>query len=239
MEDNRRFTPSISIALYPKSCSTPRIPSHRGGASRSSRTSGAGCGGRIGSQRGLARADERSRCDDEVAWFWHRGADAKQAVTNRLRRGQDSRSPGRSRISRNTIAQGRSEVAAEPVVTAACFLVCRRAMGEASSRPSLRPHCFRGRRMSQSSGGKCAARTDLHVTCRLLSRRAVGVSHPQGSRCEESRVVSSAGLALRDARLRRAPQGEEGRLCGHDRKMGPSSKGTPRAARSRDAPASS
>src|SRR4051812_31468900 len=42
----------IYLALYPKLCSYPRIPSHRGGASRSSRTSGAGCGGRIGSQRG-------------------------------------------------------------------------------------------------------------------------------------------------------------------------------------------
>ncbi len=31
------------------------------------------------------------------------------------------------------------DVSAEPVVTAACFLFCRRAMGAASSRPSLRP----------------------------------------------------------------------------------------------------
>jgi hypothetical protein len=26
-----------------------------------------------------SHADERSRCDGEVAWFWHPGADAKQA----------------------------------------------------------------------------------------------------------------------------------------------------------------
>ena len=61
----------------------------------------------------VSRADERSRCDGEVAWFWHPGADAKSAmmlVHRRKRRGQDSRSPGRARINRNTIAQGGSGV---------------------------------------------------------------------------------------------------------------------------------
>jgi hypothetical protein len=37
--------------------------------------------------------------------------------------------PGRSRISVKTAAQGRPDVRLVPVVTAACFLFCRRAMG--------------------------------------------------------------------------------------------------------------
>jgi hypothetical protein len=38
-----------------------------------------------------------------------------------------------------TIAQGMPVDLAEPVVTAACFFCCRRAMGEAITRHSLRP----------------------------------------------------------------------------------------------------
>ena len=43
---------------------------------------------------------------------------------------------------RNTIAQGRTDDLAEPVVTAACFFCCRRAMGAACTRSSLRPLYF-------------------------------------------------------------------------------------------------
>jgi len=43
-----------------------------------------------------------------------------------------------------TIAQGMPVDPAEPVVTAACFFCCRRAMGEAFTRHSLRPCEFRG-----------------------------------------------------------------------------------------------
>ena len=42
----------------------------------------------------------------------------------------------------NTIAQGMSVDPAKPVVTAACFFCCRRAMGEAITRHSLRPLSF-------------------------------------------------------------------------------------------------
>jgi hypothetical protein len=50
-----------------------------------------------------------------------------------------ARTPGRSRISRKTIARGMPVDPAEPVVTAACYFHCRRAMGEAITRHSLRP----------------------------------------------------------------------------------------------------
>jgi len=46
---------------------------------------------------------------------------------------------------------------AKPVVTAACVFCCRRAMGEAITRHSLRPR-FRGL-YTQASGVICAART--------------------------------------------------------------------------------
>jgi hypothetical protein len=52
-----------------------------------------------------------------------------RVVTSRAMMGaRKPGSPGRSRISRNTIAQGMPDDLAEPVVTAACFLFCRRAM---------------------------------------------------------------------------------------------------------------
>jgi len=52
--------------------------------------------------------------------------------------------PGSARISRKTIAQGMPDVPAGPVVTAACFPCCRRAMGAACTRHSLRPLNFEG-----------------------------------------------------------------------------------------------
>jgi hypothetical protein len=48
-------------------------------------------------------------------------------------------SPRRARITRKTIAQGMPVDPALPVVTAACFFCCRRAMGEVVTRHSLRP----------------------------------------------------------------------------------------------------
>src|SRR4051794_39521666 len=46
-----------------------------------------------------------------MVWSWHRGADAKSVVMMiRWRRGQDSRSPGRAPISRQTVAQGRPDI---------------------------------------------------------------------------------------------------------------------------------
>ena len=51
---------------------------------------------------------------------------------------------GEHDISRKTIAQGMPVAPALPVVTAACIFFCRRAMGEAITRHSLRPLIFEG-----------------------------------------------------------------------------------------------
>ena len=60
-------------------------------------------------------------------------------------------------ISRKTIAQGMPDDPAEPVVTAACFFCCRRAMGEAFTRHSLRPLRFsRGSSYLHHSGANAS-----------------------------------------------------------------------------------
>ena len=43
-----------------------------------------------------------------------------------------------------TIAQGRPDDPAPPVVTTVCYLFCTRAMGAAGTRPSLRPLLLEG-----------------------------------------------------------------------------------------------
>ena len=53
-------------------------------------------------------------------------------------------SQGERAIRRKTIAQGMPDDLAEPVVTAASFSFCWRAMGEAFTRHSLRPLVFEG-----------------------------------------------------------------------------------------------
>jgi hypothetical protein len=59
--------------------------------------------------------------------------------------GKKARFPREStNISVKTIAQGMPDDLAEPVVTAASFLICWRAMGEAVARHSLRPLHFEG-----------------------------------------------------------------------------------------------
>jgi len=61
------------------------------------------------------------------------------------RRGLSSPAPrGEHGAAVNTIAQGMPVDPAKPVVTAACFFCCRRAMGEAITRHSLRPPYLRG-----------------------------------------------------------------------------------------------
>src|SRR5262249_18462829 len=99
--------PAKNISLYQKPDSpawSPPSRAHKRGASRSSRTLGAGCNGRAGSP------DERSRADGKIAWSWPPDAEVKPAgedppatVANK------PGAPGRARIRRNTIAQGRPD----------------------------------------------------------------------------------------------------------------------------------
>ncbi len=111
----------------------------------SSRMSGAGCGGRVGLQRDSNRADEQSDAHGEVVWSWRPGAGAQRNALARCRdTGAIKPVPEESAYKPSNIAQGMPDDPAAPVVTAACFLFCRRAMGEAFTRHSLRPLVSRG-----------------------------------------------------------------------------------------------
>ena len=132
--------------------------------SRSSRMLAAGCDGREGLQRGQARVDEETFADGQAVWSRHPDAGVNPRVTSPG--GWWLTSPvhqGERGAAVKTIAQGMSVVSAEPVVTAACVSCCRRAMGEASTRHSLRPSEFRGA-MSMHNSGKIVPRE-----CSLMS----------------------------------------------------------------------
>ena len=131
-----------SPSLFPKSMiDYPHPVLLERGASRSSRTLGAGGGGRSRSQRAWIARGRTASCGREIAWSWRPDAGAKSSGDDdpRRRRWLSSRTPGRSRISVKTIARGMPDDPAEPVVTAACYFFCRRAMGEALTRHSPRP----------------------------------------------------------------------------------------------------
>jgi hypothetical protein len=69
--------------------------------------------------------------DGEIVWFWRpdAGAKSRRKIVLRGDGGKKARSPGRSRISRKTIAQGMPVVAGEPVVANACAFCCTRGRG--------------------------------------------------------------------------------------------------------------
>jgi hypothetical protein len=87
----------ICPSFFRKSCFLYAIPPHQRGVSRPSRAWSAGCGGRMGLQRGSFRADEHPDAHGQAVWSWHPGADAKLAMTFCGRRGQERRSPRRAR----------------------------------------------------------------------------------------------------------------------------------------------
>jgi hypothetical protein len=63
--------------------------------------------------------------DGEIVWFWRPKAGAKFREMTRDDGGNKVRSPGRSRISRKTVARGMPAAPAEPVVLPRAFFVAR------------------------------------------------------------------------------------------------------------------
>ena len=132
-----------------------RVPRSQEGASRSSRTSSAGCDGRGRAARRAARSRTVKPC----------GPGTPMLVLSKwrmihLRRWQ--KSPvhrGEHGVSRKAIAQGVPDRFGQPVVTMlVCFFVfANEAAGAASARHSLRPPFHEGHGFSQSSGAICAA----------------------------------------------------------------------------------
>ena len=76
----------------------------------------------------VRRQTTGARADGEIVWSWRSDAGAKVVKTlSRLTGdgGNQAWSPGRSRISRKTIAQGRPDDSACTCGSAACFFVAR------------------------------------------------------------------------------------------------------------------
>ena len=91
-----------------------------------------------------ARETNDADADDEVVWSWRPDAGAKSCGDEpRDDRGKKARFPGEStKEAVKTIARGMPDDLAKPVVTAASFFICWRAMGEAFTRHSLHPLSF-------------------------------------------------------------------------------------------------
>jgi hypothetical protein len=96
----------------------------------------------------LCRATSGMNADDEIVWSWRPWAGAKSAGDEPAGDGDyEVTDTGEStKISVNTVAQGRPECFGGPVVTNSCaFFAAHEAAGAASARSSLRPLLFRGR----------------------------------------------------------------------------------------------
>ena len=81
---------------------------------------GAGCDG-----RGSVDTTGDVAADGEVVWSWRPDAGAKSVDRTADDGGKRARSPGRARISRKTIAQGRPDDPPVPVVLPRAFFVAR------------------------------------------------------------------------------------------------------------------
>jgi hypothetical protein len=98
--------------------------------------------------------------DGEIVWSWRPDAGAKFS-RKRFREsdgGKRARSPGRSRISRKTIAQGRSDDPATPVVLPRATFYARGPRVQAGTRPSLRPRDLRGTSLGHQLGARSGLR---------------------------------------------------------------------------------
>jgi hypothetical protein len=131
--------------------------SHKRGASRSSRTLEAGCDGR-GSRRRICATND-AIADGEIAWSWRPDAGAKLAERSADDGGKKARSPGRSRISRNTIVQGMPAVAVYPWLLTPVLFAAQAATGATRIRHSLRPLMISRAVYFQHLGRNRAART--------------------------------------------------------------------------------
>jgi len=134
---SRKIFPFRFTEIYDCLCAS-RL--HRRGVSRSSRTWEAGCDGRVGAPRRGALMRTAKPCGPDTPTLVSSSAGRiaeRWWLTSPVHQGERGAAV-------NTIAQGMPDVLAEPVVTAACVSCCRRAMGAACARHSLRPPIFRG-----------------------------------------------------------------------------------------------
>ncbi len=127
-----------------------------------------------GVERAHSARTNDADADGEGVWSWRPDAGAKVGddacitlVTGAKKHGPRGERAG----NRNTIAQGRPDDLAEPVVTAACVFCCRRAMGAACTRPSLRPLYFEMALCGTNSDATGVARSRGRAFRSLVFRR--------------------------------------------------------------------
>jgi hypothetical protein len=163
----------------------PRVPPRQEGRIAIVTTRGVGCDGRDVSQcifdaRTNGRARTAKSCGPGIPVLM-----PSLRATSARATGAISRSPGRSRISVKTVAQGRPVVRLVPVVLPRAFC-CTRTMGAIGIRPSLRPLHQEGRTNKQAS--------DANVS----RERAVTSASLQGS-AKQSGIFAETWM-LRSAR---------------------------------------
>src|SRR5437868_12290170 len=116
------------------------------GASRSSRTLGAGCDGRVGDARRAALMRTAKLCGPDAPML----ASSLRVNNPQATVAKEPGHRGERRISRRTIAQGRPDCFGEPVATTLVrFLFAREAAGASRTRLSLAPSYFRGATLDQ------------------------------------------------------------------------------------------
>jgi len=142
---------------------------------------GTGCDGRAGVARRARPARTAKPCGPDSPTL---GSSLREVTSRRRWRLSSPALQGERGISRKTVARGMSDDPAEPVVTAACFFCCRRAMGEAITRHSPRP-LFRRDTDFAKLGRKRAARMRR---CVSILRRHSGTVRRTGPGISRFRV---------------------------------------------------
>ena len=137
------------------------------GASRSSRTLGAGCDGRFGSP------DERSRADGKIAWSWPPDAEVKLADDYRRRRWLNSPAHRGDRVYAVTPSCREGRIApVEPVVSNSCaFSTSTRGRGCDQHPAFPAPSIFPGD-ANEHSSGEFAPRERGNSSLREAQRRS-------------------------------------------------------------------
>ena len=172
------------IAEHPKSAPCFRLSrAHKRGVSRSSRTLGAGCDGRVGDARRAALMRTAKLCGPDAPML----ASSLRVNNPQATVAKEPGHRGERRISRRTIAQGRPDCFGEPVVTTLVrFFVCVRGCG-CNEHPAFpAPSLFLGERSCKARAHR-AARRRRRVWNRLgcLKIRSVTI------RCVRARRTSN------------------------------------------------
>src|SRR5882762_7102274 len=158
----------------------------------------------------VRRQTTGARADGEIVWSWRSDAGAKVVKTlSRLTGdgGNQAWSPGRSRISRKTIAQGRPDDPPVPVVLPRAFLL--HADHGCGGHPAFPAPSSVSRAVRfQQLGRSRAARTKIHVSL----RRHAGTSPAMTSECVARRIRRTNSPSSRASEARPGTHNHRGQL---------------------------